>query len=91
MTIPATFGFADGCFGSEADLPYAADMNKGSPPDRHRFLADILTNRFNRMILESWEALELQDGWLVAGCLFKTVWNLQSGRAPEDGQREGGS
>jgi hypothetical protein len=47
-----------------------------------RFLADILTNPHNRVILERWSALALPDGWLVAGCLFQTVWNLRSGRSP---------
>jgi hypothetical protein len=50
---------------------------------RGQFLADILSNRHNRAILDAWDALELADGWLVAGCLFQTVWNLQAGRAPE--------
>jgi len=50
---------------------------------RERFLQDILRNRHNRAILERWDALALPDGWLVAGCLFQTVWNLRSGRAPE--------
>ncbi|UXH80172.1 nucleotidyltransferase family protein [Roseateles amylovorans] len=48
-----------------------------------RFLADLLTNRHNRAILDRWSLLDLPDGWLVAGCLFQTVWNLQMGRAPE--------
>lgn len=48
-----------------------------------RFLADILANRHNRAILERWNALALPEGWLVAGCLFQTVWNLRAGRAPE--------
>ena len=48
-----------------------------------RFLANILTNRHNRAILDRWQALDLPDGWLVAGCLFQTVWNLRDGRAPE--------
>ena len=48
-----------------------------------RFLDDILANRNNRAILERWSDLALPDGWLVAGCLFQTVWNLQAGRAPE--------
>jgi hypothetical protein len=50
---------------------------------RDRFLGDILVNRHNRAILERWSALALPDGWLVAGCLFQTVWNLQAGRAAE--------
>ncbi|RQP25445.1 nucleotidyltransferase family protein [Piscinibacter terrae] len=48
-----------------------------------RFLADVLANRHNRAILERWDDLALPDAWLVAGCLFQTVWNLQSGRPPE--------
>jgi hypothetical protein len=48
-----------------------------------RFLRDVRANGFNRAILERWEALALPDGWLVAGCLFQTVWNLRSGAAPE--------
>lgn len=50
---------------------------------QHRFFADILRNRNNRAILERWSTLALPDGWLVAGCLFQTVWNLQAGRSPE--------
>lgn len=53
-----------------------------------RFLADILQNRHNRAILERWRALALPDGWLVAGCLFQTVWNLRSGNAPEAGIKD---
>ncbi|MBP1207239.1 hypothetical protein JOD97_005318 [Duganella sp. 1411] len=48
-----------------------------------RFRADVLANTNNRIILDRWNALALPDGWLVAGCLFQTVWNLQAGRAPE--------
>lgn len=47
------------------------------------FLTDILRNDHNRAILDRWQGLDLPEGWLVAGCLFQTVWNLQSGRAPE--------
>lgn len=56
--------------------------------DPQSFIADILTNRHNRAILDAWHALELKDGWLVAGCLFQTVWNRQAGRAPEDGIKD---
>jgi len=48
-----------------------------------KFHSDILANSNNRLILERWDALALPDGWLVAGCLFQTVWNLQAGRAPD--------
>ena len=50
---------------------------------QERFRGDILANRNNRAILDRWSDLGLADGWLVAGCLFQTVWNLQAGRAPE--------
>lgn len=49
-----------------------------------RFRADVLTNPNNRAILDHWEALALPDGWLVAGCLFQTVWNIQAARPPEE-------
>jgi hypothetical protein len=52
-------------------------------PTPDRFLSDIRENRHNRAILERWHALSLDDAWLVAGCLFQTVWNLRSGRAAE--------
>lgn len=50
---------------------------------RERFFTDILRNPNNRVILGRWDELALPDGWLVAGCLFQTVWNLRSGRSPE--------
>lgn len=50
---------------------------------RDRFLRDVLTNKTNRAILDRWVDLDLPDGWLVAGCLFQTVWNLRSGLPPD--------
>ncbi len=47
------------------------------------FLRDVARNRANAVILERWPRIDLPDAWLVAGCLFQTVWNLQAGRAPE--------
>ncbi len=46
---------------------------------RERFVRDVLANRNNRAILDRWQTLGLHDGWLVAGCLFQTVWNVQQG------------
>jgi uncharacterized protein len=63
-------------------------MSNGPTPDHQRFVADILANRCNRAILEAWDDLRLVDGWLVAGCLFQTVWNLRAGRAPEAGIKD---
>lgn len=48
-----------------------------------RFIRDALQNRHNRTILERLPTLGLPDAWLVAGCLFQTVWNVRSGRPPE--------
>jgi hypothetical protein len=50
---------------------------------QEKFRSDIRANANNRAILDRWDALALPDGWLVAGCLFQTVWNLQAGRAPD--------
>lgn len=48
-----------------------------------RFLDEVLTNSRNEAILARWPALGLPgDAWLVAGCLFQTVWNLRSGKPP---------
>lgn len=56
--------------------------------DEGRFLAHILTNPINQAILAAWPQLCLPDGWLVAGCLFQTVWNIQSGRPPTEGIKD---
>lgn len=53
-----------------------------------RFIQDALENRNNRTILQRLPALALPDAWLVAGCLFQTVWNLRSGHAPESGIKD---
>ena len=53
-----------------------------------RFIGDALRNEFNRAILERLPSLQLPDAWLVAGCLFQTVWNLRCGRAPVAGIKD---
>lgn len=52
------------------------------------FVDQALANPANRAILERLPALGLPDAWLVAGCLFQTVWNLRTGRPPMDGIRD---
>jgi len=52
------------------------------------FVGQALTNPANRAILERLPALGLPDAWLVAGCLFQTVWNLRTGHPPMDGIRD---
>lgn len=52
------------------------------------FAIDVLANRHNRAILERWDRLNLPDAWLVAGCLFQTIWNLSAGMAAEAGIKD---
>jgi hypothetical protein len=44
-----------------------------------RFVEEILRNDNNRRSCSACPRC-LPDAWLVAGCLFQTVWNLQAGR-----------
>lgn len=52
------------------------------------FRAHVAQNPVVAAILARWSQLALPDGWLVAGCLFQTVWNLQAGRAPGAGIKD---
>lgn len=53
-----------------------------------QFLSSIVQNPFVFRLLEDLPALGLNDAWLVAGCLFQTVWNLRSGRPATEGIRD---
>ncbi|MBK6294249.1 MAG: nucleotidyltransferase family protein [Rhodoferax sp.] len=53
-----------------------------------QFISDVQRNRANRALLERLHELSLPDAWLVAGCLFQTVWNLRSGQAADAGIRD---
>lgn len=48
----------------------------------------IRHNRHNAAILSRWASLDLPNAWLVAGCLFQTVWNLKSGQPAEAGIKD---
>lgn len=52
------------------------------------FVAQVLRNPANAAILDRWPALEFPDGWLVAGCLFQTVWNLRGERPVQEGIKD---
>jgi hypothetical protein len=52
------------------------------------FLEQIRRNPINAALLDRWSQLMLPNAWLVAGCLFQTVWNLQSGRPAAEGLRD---
>lgn len=56
-------------------------LNPGAALQR-RFVSETLQNPYNAAILERLPLLALPDAWLVAGCLFQTVWNLQAGLPP---------
>jgi len=47
-----------------------------------RFIDQALANPTNRIVLGRLPRLDLPDAWLVAGCLYQTVWNRQCGRSP---------
>ena len=53
-----------------------------------QFILDALQNPHNREILLRLPSLQMPDAWLVAGCLFQTVWNLQDGRSPTAGIKD---
>jgi hypothetical protein len=53
-----------------------------------RFRNDLAKNEAIRAILSCWPRLALPQSWLVAGCLFQTVWNIQSGRPPGAGIKD---
>jgi uncharacterized protein len=57
-------------------------MDQPSGDMSNQFSSHVEMNPANRAILSRWKLLDLPSSWLVAGCLFQTVWNLQSGRAP---------
>jgi uncharacterized protein len=52
------------------------------------FRAHVTQNEKNRAILSRWNRINLPDSWLVAGCLFQTVWNIQAGRRPDAGIKD---
>jgi hypothetical protein len=51
--------------------------------DEARFVELILRNSKNDLILAGLADLDLPDVYLVSGCLFQTVWNCLSGKAPD--------
>jgi len=46
------------------------------------FITAVRRNPVNAALLDRWDTFDLPDCWLVAGCLFQTIWNLKSGFAP---------
>jgi hypothetical protein len=52
------------------------------------FAVHVASNAVNRAILSRWDVLDLPGSWLVAGCLFQTVWNVLAGLTPESGIKD---
>ena len=52
------------------------------------FIALVRLNPRIASILDRLPHLGAPDAWLTAGCLAQTVWNLQSGRPPDEGIRD---
>jgi uncharacterized protein len=52
------------------------------------FAMHVASNSVNRAILSRWDLLDLPGSWLVAGCLFQTIWNVQGGLRPESGIKD---
>ena len=50
----------------------------------NEFLKLIKQNNYNRILLERLPRLNLPQTYLVAGCLFQTVWNLQKSRPAKE-------
>ena len=72
-----------------ADSPNTAQEPGSATAALARLFVDqALSNPANRAILARLPALGLPDAWLVAGCLFQTVWNLRTGRPPMNGIRD---
>jgi hypothetical protein len=55
-------------------------MLRADSGDERRFLDLVLRNRAVAALLERLPGLDLPDCYLVAGCLYQTVWNCLSGR-----------
>lgn len=53
-----------------------------------RFRSAVLENPVNAALLSRLPGLGLPDCWLVAGCLFGTYWNVQTGRPPAENIRD---
>lgn len=52
---------------------------------RDEFVASVLQNHINAAIIDELRRLALSDGWLVAGCLAQTAWNVLTGRPVDHG------
>ena len=52
------------------------------------FIGQVRENPINATLIDRLPLLGLQDCWLVAGCLFQTIWNVRAGRPPTEQIRD---
>ncbi len=52
------------------------------------FIGEVRRNPINATLVDRLPALGLNDCWLVAGCLFETIWNLMSENPPTEHIRD---
>jgi hypothetical protein len=53
-----------------------------------KFIRVVRQNPINAALIDRLPNLGLPDCWLVAGCLFQTVWNVGAGRPPTEHIRD---
>ena len=56
--------------------------------ERERFFASLLANPLVRTILQRMPELGLENCYLTAGGVFQTVWNVLTGRDPQEGVKD---
>ena len=56
--------------------------------ERERFLAALLTNPVAGTILQRMPELGLANWYLAAGGVFQTIWNVVTGRDPQEGIKD---
>ncbi len=56
--------------------------------DDSEFISGVLANPFNGELLNRLSAIDLNECYLTAGCLFQTIWNKTSSHAPDWGIKD---
>ena len=57
-------------------------------PAAEQFLVAVRRNAVTAALIDRLAGLDLPDCWLVAGCLFQTIWNARDGKAAAAGIRD---
>ena len=70
-----------------AEVPTTRTL-EGGAAEVQAFVHAVRRNPHVRTLLDHWHLLQLPDCWLVAGCLFQTLWNLREGRPAEENIRD---